>query len=138
MLFIFIFSFSQGILIEIIVQLGLKIAPILGLMVFLIIAFTFSFFVLLRRHEDNFFQEQFKGNAIPDNGSSLESNITLGDQSQQNLFKDPFLAFTTVWFFLYGIFDSILSGDVGNYPMALVLAILFSFITALVILNVVM
>jgi hypothetical protein len=125
-------------LIEIIIQLGVKIAPILGLMIFLIISFTLSFVVLLRRQDDGFFQEQFEGNVASDSENNLESNAVMSDQSQQNLFKDPFLAFTTVWFFLYGIFDPILSGDVGNYPMALVLAILFSFMTALVILNVVM
>jgi hypothetical protein len=107
-------------------------------MILLILGFTHSFIVLLRRQDDGFFQEQFEGNAVPGDESSHGSNIILSDQSQENLFKDPFLAFTTVWFFLYGIFDPILSGDIGNYPMALVLAILFSFITALVILNVVM
>jgi hypothetical protein len=119
---------------EIIIQLGIKIAPIIGLMILLIIGFTHSFIVLLRRQDDSFFQEQFEGNSAADNGS----DIVFSDQSQQNLFKDVFLAFTTVWLFLYGIFDPILSGDVGNYPMALVLAVLFSFVTALVIMNVVM
>ncbi|KAI8880959.1 hypothetical protein K501DRAFT_335048 [Backusella circina FSU 941] len=121
----------MGILIEIIIQLGVKIAPIIGLMILLIIAFTHSFAVLLRRQDDSFFQEHYGGSMTPG------SDITLSDQSQQNLFKDVFLAFSTVWFFLYGIFDPIFSGDVGNYPMALVLAILFSFITSLIILNVV-
>jgi hypothetical protein len=127
----------KGILIEIVIQLGVKIAPVIGLMILLIFAFTHSFAILLRMHDDSFFQEQFEGNVAP-NENSVGANIALRDQSQQNLFKDGFLAFTTVWFFLYGIFDPIFSGDVGNYPMALVLAILFSFITALVILNVVM
>ncbi|KAI8880984.1 hypothetical protein K501DRAFT_335006 [Backusella circina FSU 941] len=127
----------MGILIEIIIQMSVKITPIIGLMILLIIAFTHSFVVLLRRQDDGFFQEQYGGNVAPFNESTLGSVIALSDQSQQNLFKDVFLAFSTVWLFLYGIFDPILSGDVGNYPMALVLAILFSFITALVILNVV-
>jgi hypothetical protein len=128
----------KGILIEIIIQLGVKIAPIIGLMILIIIAFTHSFAVLLRRQDDSFFQEQFQGNVALENDGNLGQNVAMSDQSQQNIFKDAFLAFGTVWFFLYGIFDPILSGDVGNYPMALVLAILFSFITALVILNVVM
>jgi hypothetical protein len=98
----------KGILIEIIVQLGIKIAPIIGLMILLILGFTHSFIVLLRRQDDGFFQEQFEGNAVPGDESSHGSNIILSDQSQENLFKDPFLAFTTVWFFLYDIFDSIL------------------------------
>jgi hypothetical protein len=128
----------KGILIEIIIQLGMRIAPILGLMILLLFSFTYSFIVLLRRQDDSFFQEQYEGDAIPANNNALGSDVELSDQSQQNLFKDVFLAFSTVWFFLYGVFDPILSGDVGNNPMALVLAIMFTFITSLVILNVVM
>jgi hypothetical protein len=102
---------------EIIIQLGIKIAPIIGFMILLIIGFTHSFIVLLRRQDDSFFQKQFEGNSAADNGSNLGSDVVFSAQSQQNLFKDVFLAFTAVWLFLYGIFDPILSGDVGNYPM---------------------
>jgi hypothetical protein len=96
-------------LIEITIQLGIKIAPILGLMILIILAFTHSFAVLLRRQDDGFFQEQFEGNVAPNNENSVESSVVMSDQSQQNFFEDPFLVFTTVWFFLYGIFDPILS-----------------------------
>jgi hypothetical protein len=107
-------------------------------MILILFSFTYSFIVLLRRQDDSFFQEQYEGDTIPANNNALNSDVELSDQSQQNIFKDVFLAFSTVWFFLYGVFDPILSGDVGNYPMALVMAITFTFITSLVILNMVM
>jgi hypothetical protein len=67
-------------LIEIVIQLGVKIAPVIGLMILLIFAFTHSFAILLRMHDDSFFQEQFGGNVAP-NESSLGSSVALSDQS---------------------------------------------------------
>jgi hypothetical protein len=105
---VLIFLLVKGILIEIIIQLGIRIAPILGLMILILFSFTYSFIVLFRRQDDSSFQEQYESGSIPDKNNDLGSDAALSDQSQQNIFKDVFLAFSTVWFFLYGVFDPIL------------------------------
>lgn len=94
--------------------------------------FTNAFVVLLRRQEDIFFQDQFNGN------STTDSAIDLGNDSQQNMFKDVFYAYSTVWLFVFGYVDPMFSGDVGNYVMSIILIILFSFIVVLILFNVVM
>ncbi|KAI8875788.1 hypothetical protein K501DRAFT_338494 [Backusella circina FSU 941] len=128
-----------GTLSEIILRLAKKFFPIIFTLIMVVIAFTHSFIVLLRRRDDAFFQENYEGIITTNNESnSLNgASVSLSDQSQQNPFKDVFLAFTTVWFFTSGSFDPVFSGDVANSPMVTILAILFSFCTGLIVLNVV-
>jgi hypothetical protein len=61
-------------------------------MTMLVISFTLAFVVLLRRRDDSFLQEQIEGvlSSSDKNDPLNQSSITLSDQSQQNLFKDPF------------------------------------------------
>jgi hypothetical protein len=98
----------------------------------IVLGFTNAFIVLLRRQHDDFFRDGFSGN------TTSGTDINMSNQSQQDLFKDIFLAFTTVWFFIFGYFDPLFSGDVGNYVMSIILIIGFSFIVVLVLFNVIM
>jgi hypothetical protein len=133
------YTFKKGTFSEIILRLAKKFFPIIFTLIMVVVAFTHSFIVLLRRKDDAFFQEKYQGSMSTANESDLlnGASMTLSDQSQQNPFKDVFLAFTTVWFFTSGTFDPVFSGD-ANSPMVTILAIMFSFCTGLIVLNVVM
>jgi hypothetical protein len=102
-------------------QLSAKIVPVTFVMILVVIAFTHSFFVLLRKRNDLFIEE----------GSG-------SDGSDDNIFNNLFLAFITIWFFIFGVFDPLFEGELGTYPMALILAVVFSLIIVLILFNVVM
>jgi hypothetical protein len=125
------YTFKKGTFSEIILRLAKKFFPIIFTLIMVVVAFTHSFIVLLRRKDDAFFQEKYQGSMSTANESDLlnGASMTLSDQSQQNPFKDVFLA--------SGTFDPVFSGD-ANSPMVTILAIMFSFCTGLIVLNVVM
>ncbi|KAI8875468.1 hypothetical protein K501DRAFT_280340 [Backusella circina FSU 941] len=134
---------TVGNLLEIIIQLVGKIFPIIFIMILIVMGFTNAFIVLLRRQDDAFFRDQFSGNTtgnvtggVIGNGTS-SSNTDLSNESQQDLFKDVFFAYTTVWLFIFGYVDPLFSGNVGNYVMSIILVVLFSFIVVLILFNVV-
>jgi hypothetical protein len=106
-------------------------------MLLVIFAFTNALMVLLYREDDSYFQEQYAGNLISFNETEA-SSITLQDTSSQNSFTDAFKSFSVMWFFIYGVWDPITSGDVGDNQAIIVLAIMFSFITILIFFNIIM
>lgn len=124
---------------ETIIQLMKSVYKTLFIMLLVIFAFTNAFIVLLARKEDGYFQEKYSGSMTSNNlGSSTESIVQHSDVSSSNNFRNPFKAFTTLWFFIYGVWDSINDGDAGDDYMIKILAILFSFLTVLLFFNLVM
>lgn len=82
-------------------------------MLFVIFVFTNAYFVLLRLEPDEYFQENYGGtyNAT-DSSASDETNFA--DVSSDNGFSNVFKAFSQVWFFVYGVWDSLNDGDAGD------------------------
>jgi hypothetical protein len=115
---------------ETVIQLSAKVMPVIGIMVLVVCAFTNSFIVLLRRQSDDYFQEEF-------GPPGSEDPVAL-DLSSQNDFSDIFRAFTDVWFFIYGFLDPIKQGPAGDDTTAIILTVLFSFVTVLIFFNMVM
>ncbi|KAI8876345.1 hypothetical protein K501DRAFT_288939, partial [Backusella circina FSU 941] len=111
---------TVGYLLEMVIQLSAKIVPVTFVMLLVVIAFTHSFFVLLRKRGDLFIEDA--------------SN---NDGDADNIFSNVFFAFITVWFFIFGVFDPLFEGELGRYPMALILAVVFSLIIVLILFNVV-
>ncbi|KAI8976470.1 hypothetical protein BDB01DRAFT_347676 [Pilobolus umbonatus] len=99
-------------------------------MLMVVIAFTHSFIYLLQDQEDGFFQDSF---AVDPDGLGLAANA----DSASNPFVNVFRAFSVLWFFLFGVWDPIVEGDVGDDTMTIILSILFSFITVVIFLNIV-
>ncbi|KAK4511973.1 uncharacterized protein ATC70_003972 [Mucor velutinosus] len=128
-----------GVTVETIIQLMKSVYKTLLIMLLVIFAFTNAFIVLLARKEDAYFQEQYAGFMALDNlGSSTESTVNYSDNSSSNNFRNPFKAFSTLWFFIFGVWDPINDGDAGDDYMIMVLAILFSLLTVLLFFNLVM
>jgi hypothetical protein len=106
-------------------------------MLLAILAFTNSFIVLLRLQDDTYFQEQYNGTYY--NGSMYNTgNTTIQDVSSSNNFHDVYKSFVRVWFFIFGAWDSVSSGNAGDDKMIMALTILFSLITSLIFFNMVM
>lgn len=107
------------------------------LLLFLIIcAFTNAFIVLLSHKEDEYFQEQYSGTLTSSDGTT--SNVTISDSSTSNAFTDLYKSFSVVWFFIYGAWDPVTSGDSGDNKVIIALSILFSLFTILIFFNLVM
>ncbi|GAN11046.1 hypothetical protein MAM1_0457d10599 [Mucor ambiguus] len=123
-----------GVTVETIIQLMKSVYKTLIIMLLVIFAFTNAFIVLLARKEDAYFQEQYSGSM---SGSSTENTVNYNDDSSSNNFRNPVKAFSTLWFFIYGVWDPINDGDAGDDYMIMVLAILFSFLTVLLFFNLV-
>jgi hypothetical protein len=111
--------------------MSLKTLPFIGAFCSVVFAFTHALIVLLRRKKDDFFQEQFSGTL---NGTQ----INLSDSSSENDFKNPFKAFSDVWFLIYGVWDPLNDGEAGDNPMVTILSILFSFVIGLIFFNMIM
>ncbi|KAL7310470.1 hypothetical protein PS15m_009966 [Mucor circinelloides] len=127
-----------GVTLETIIQLVKSVYKVLVIMLLVIIAFTNSFMVLLSRRDDSFFQEQFEGTLnLTDSGLAAENSMSYNDVSANNNFGNPFKSFSMLWFFIFGVWDPINDGDAGDDYMVMVLAILFSFLTALIFFNLV-
>ncbi|KAI8976472.1 hypothetical protein BDB01DRAFT_853115 [Pilobolus umbonatus] len=119
-----------GVALEIIIQLFRKILPILLIMFLVILAFTHSMVYLLLGRTDDFFQDKFEAES---DGLTIEAHST----SSSNQFGNPFRAFSILWFLLFGVWDPVVEGDVGDDTMTIILSILFSFITVIIFLNIV-
>lgn len=129
----------QGISIETIIQLIKAVKGILLIMVLVICAFTNGFITLLSHKEDAYFQEQFEGTvSYPGFNESEAPNMALSDSSTSNDFGDVFNSFSIMWFLIFGVWDPITSGDAGDSKVIKVLAILFSFLVALIFSNIFM
>ncbi|KAL9557249.1 hypothetical protein MBANPS3_001480 [Mucor bainieri] len=127
-----------GVTLETIIQLVKSVYKVLVIMILVIIAFTNSFMVLLSRRDDSFFQEQFEGSLnLTDSGLAAENGMSYSDVSANNNFGDPFKSFSMLWFAVFGVWDPLNDGDAGDDYMVMVLAILFSFLTALIFFNLV-
>lgn len=114
--------------------------PIICIMILVVFAFTHAFIIRLRLLDDQVFQEQYQGGLLKEDGTPEDGapTYTMYDTSSSNDFSNVFRAFTIVWFFIFGIFDPINDGDVGDDTMTLILAIVFSFVTVLIFSNMVM
>ncbi|CEP15173.1 hypothetical protein [Parasitella parasitica] len=127
-----------GITLETIIQLVQSVYKVLIIMLLVIVGFTNSFIVLLSHRDDSFFQEQFEGSVnLTDSGFAEENSINYHDASSSNNFGNPFKSFSMLWFFIFGVWDAINDGDAGDDYMVMVLAILYSFLTALIFFNLV-
>lgn len=108
-------------------------------MLLVIFAFTNSFIALLYQQEDSYFQETYNGTYDGStNTSELNGVATVYDISSSNIFKDVYKSFASVWFFIFGVWDPIRSGNAGDDKMIMALAIIFSLITSLIFFNLVM
>ncbi|KAL9545880.1 hypothetical protein MBANPS3_006934 [Mucor bainieri] len=125
---------SIGVTLETMVQLMKSVYKTLIIMLVVIFAFTHAFMVLLLHKDDSYFQEQYSG-AI--NASGSEQTVNYSDASASNSFQNPFKAFSTLWLFIYGVWDPITDGDAGDDVMIIVFAMLFSFVTVLLFFNLV-
>lgn len=92
--------------------------------------------VLLFDYDDSYFQEQYQGNATTP--ATDVNGVVMQDSSANNPFTNVLQAFYAVWFYMYGIWDSANQGDAGNNPMIKILALLFSFSTVLIFINLTM
>ncbi|KAL0135109.1 hypothetical protein V8B55DRAFT_1553845 [Mucor lusitanicus] len=127
-----------GVTVETIIQLMKSVYKTLLIMLLVMFAFTNAFIVLLARKDDAYFQEKYSGAMVLNNtDSSTENTVNYNDDSSSNNFKNPFKAFSTLWFFVYGVWDPINDGDAGDDYMIMVLAILFSLLTVLLFFNLV-
>ncbi|KAL0145079.1 hypothetical protein V8B55DRAFT_1442683 [Mucor lusitanicus] len=138
-----VFSFIAsvaGITLETIIQLIKSVYKVLFIMLLVIFAFTHAFMVLLSHKEDSFFQEQYEGSVnLTSSGDTFsgENEAAFHDTSANNNFNNPFKAFSMVWNFIWGVWDPINDGDAGDDYMVMVLAIMFSFLTVLLFINLV-
>lgn len=121
------------------IQLMKSVYKTLLIMLLIIFAFTHAFIILLFHKDDSYFQEQYSGsinltNSMPD----AENTVSYSDSSANNSFTNLFKAFSTLWLFIYGVWDPITDGDAGDDFMIIVFAMLFSFVTVLLFFNLVM
>lgn len=108
-------------------------------MFLIICAFTNGLITLLSYKDDAYFQEQYNGTSTyPGFNASEGPNVALTDVSTQNDFKDPFNAFTDVWLFMFGVWDSIKSGAAGDNKVIKVIIIAISFSVVLLFTNILM
>lgn len=110
-------------------------------MLLLMFAFTHSFIVLLSHKDDLYFQEQYAGSlnlTSSDPSISGDSSVEFHDSSANNNFNNPFKAFSMLWFFIFGVWDPVNDGNAGDDYMIMVLCILFSLLTVLLFINLVM
>ncbi|CAO0793275.1 unnamed protein product [Mucor circinelloides] len=127
-----------GVAVETIIQLIKSVYKTLLIMLLVIVAFTNAFIVLLARKNDAYFQKQYSGSIdLNNSGSSAENTVSYNDDSASNNFKHPVKAFSTLWFFIFGVWDPINDGDAGDDYMIMALAILFSFLTVVLFFNLV-
>jgi hypothetical protein len=131
---------KKGKLLEIVIQLSGKVMPIIGIMILVVFAFAHALIIRLRLMDDQVFQEQYQGGLSNEDGTPVDGapTYTMYDTSSSNDFSNVFRAFTVVWFFIFGVFDPINDGDVGDDTMTIILSILFSFVTVLIFSNMVM
>ncbi|KAI8352447.1 hypothetical protein EDC96DRAFT_567072 [Choanephora cucurbitarum] len=121
-----------GVTLEVVIHLFHKVSQIILFMVLVVFAFTNAFIILLRKKDDSYFQEQYSGTI----GIESSSKISFTDGTS-NDFTNVFKSFKDVWFFIYGVWDPITSGDSGDNTMVMILAIVFSFIVLLLFFNIV-
>ncbi|KAL9539788.1 hypothetical protein PS6_011050 [Mucor atramentarius] len=129
-----------GITLETIIQLIKSVYKVLFIMLLVIFAFTHAFIVLLSHKDDSYFQEQYEGSVnLTNSGQAFsgENDAEFHDASANNNFNNPFKAFSMLWFFIWGVWDPITDGDAGDDYMVMVLAIMFSFLTVLLFINLV-
>ncbi|KAI8094922.1 uncharacterized protein B0P05DRAFT_523921 [Gilbertella persicaria] len=126
-----------GVALESIIQLFYTVLQIILIMVTVVIAFAFAFVILLQRKTDSYFEEQYTGTMTLPNATSENATTVSVVDSGSNDFTDAFKAFRDVWFFIYGIWDPINSGDASDNVMSIILAILFSFFVLLLFSNIV-
>ncbi|GAN02898.1 hypothetical protein MAM1_0030c02348 [Mucor ambiguus] len=127
-----------GITLETIIKLIETVYKTIFIMLLLIIAFTHAFVVLLSHKDDSYFQEQFSGSInLTKSNLAADNAASYADDSSSNSFQDPVKAFSSLWFFLYGVWDPIKNGEAGDNYMIMFLAILFSFLTVLIFFNLV-
>lgn len=119
---------------ETIIQLLLSVKEVLLVFFLIVCAFTNAFIIQLSRKEEDYFQEQFSGDITGPSNSTADFN----DVSSSNPFSDVFKSFSTLWFFIYGVWDPVFDGDVGDNNTIIVLSIMFSLITVLIFFNLVM
>lgn len=106
-------------------------------MMLVIFAFSNAYIVLLRSEPDNYFQEQYKGTFTSvDNSISGETSIS--NVSSDNGFRSLFKTLSQVWFFVFGVWDSLQDGEAGDNKVLICISIVFSFITVLIFFNLVM
>lgn len=120
---------------ETMIQLMKSVYKTLIIMLLVIFAFTHAFIVLLLHKDDSYFQEQYSGSI---NITDTENTVSYSDTSASNSFTNLFKAFSTLWLFIYGVWDPITDGDAGDDFMIIVFAMLFSFVTVLLFFNLVM
>lgn len=102
-----------------------------------IFAFSHALFVLLRLKPDEYFQEQFEGTITSPDGTFL-GKTTIANVSSDNVFNNIFKTISQVWFFVYGVWDSLQDGEAGDNNVLICISIVFSFITVLIFFNLVM
>ncbi|OBZ82553.1 Transient receptor potential cation channel subfamily V member 4 [Choanephora cucurbitarum] len=127
--------YTIGHTLEIIIQLFHKVSQIILLMIVVVAAFSHAFIMLLRHQDDSYFQEKYTG-TTNSSDPSADPNVAFSDGAS-NDFVDVFKSFKSVWFFIYGIWDPVTSGDAADNVMAAILAIAFSFIVLLIFFNIV-
>ncbi|KAI7895161.1 uncharacterized protein EV154DRAFT_496092 [Mucor mucedo] len=125
-----------GITLEIIIQLCRNVASVLMIMMLVIFAFSHAIFVLLRLEPDEYFREQFEGTYTSLNGT-LSGETTIANVSSDNVFNNIFKTISQVWFFVYGVWDSLQDGEAGDNKVLICISIVFSFITVLIFFNLV-
>lgn len=125
----------QGVTLETMIQLMKSVYKTLFIMLLVIFAFTHAFMVLLLHKDDSYFQEQYSGSITL---TDSESTVSYSNASASNSFTNVFKAFSTLWLFIYGVWDPITDGDAGDDFMIIVFAMLFSFVTVLLFFNLVM
>lgn len=104
----------QDILLATIKEIVVSMTPVFVLMMFIILAFTSIFAILLGRRDDSFFGET------------------------SNSFNNGVEAFFSLWFFIFGVWEPINDGDVGEYYLVKYYAFIFTVIIVLILFNYVM
>lgn len=132
--------FYQGYALDVIIS-QLKSAIFLLFILFLVIAaFTQAFMVLLYFKDDSYFQDSFFGD-FTSNITLTTGNITIegltrsANVSADNAFVNWFKAFSQIWFFIFGVWDLVNEGDIGDDKMVISMRILCSFSIVLVSVN---
>ncbi|KAG2230414.1 hypothetical protein INT48_007256 [Thamnidium elegans] len=125
---------SFGVTLDIIIQLFRNVFATIFIMFLVIIAFTMSFVVLLLSKENEYFQDNFEG-SFTSGTITAHGLINTANVSTDNGFRNWFKAFSKVWLFIYGVWDPVTEGDVGDNMMVMALCILFSFVTMFIFSN---
>ncbi|KAI8080361.1 hypothetical protein BDF21DRAFT_493548 [Thamnidium elegans] len=125
---------SFGVTLDIIIQLFRNVFATIFIMFLVIIAFTMSFVVLLLSKENEYFQDNFEG-SFTSGTITAHGLINTANVSTDNGFRNWFKAFSKAWLFIYGVWDPVTEGDVGDNMMVMALCILFSFVTMFIFSN---